>query len=171
MVGGQQFSFIDLYGPAVNYSTSHYTNSSFALFAQLGFKITDSYPGRGHFLRGGASHHHHNLFLLDPGIGKRGFHHMAFEVGSMHELFGGGNNMTRNGWDTMLGPGRHPISSCYFWYFKNPCGGAAEYDFDTDIVTDEWVPRDWAPTPESFAEWALEGIDTGRGLQVTKPKG
>lgn len=37
----QQFSFIDLYGSSVNYSTSHYTNSSFALFAQAGFKITD----------------------------------------------------------------------------------------------------------------------------------
>jgi iron complex outermembrane receptor protein len=37
----QQFSFIDLFGPAVNYSTSQYTNSSFALFGQAGFKITD----------------------------------------------------------------------------------------------------------------------------------
>tara|TARA_R110000787_G_scaffold174308_1_gene286921 strand:- start:47 stop:985 length:939 start_codon:yes stop_codon:yes gene_type:complete len=126
---------------------------------RLGFKITDSYPGRGHFLRGGASHHHHNLFLLDPGIGKRGFHHMAFEVGSMHELFGGGNNMTRNGWDTMLGPGRHPISSCYFWYFKNPCGGAAEYDFDSDVIDDNWKPGDFESTPENFAEWCLaEGM-------------
>lgn len=37
----QQFSFIDLFGQAVNYSTSHFTNSSFALFAQAGFKITN----------------------------------------------------------------------------------------------------------------------------------
>ena len=37
----QQFSFIDLYGPAVNYSTTHYTNNSLALFGQVGFKITD----------------------------------------------------------------------------------------------------------------------------------
>lgn len=37
----QQFSFIDLYGQAVNYSTTHYTNNSVALFGQVGFKITD----------------------------------------------------------------------------------------------------------------------------------
>jgi catechol 2,3-dioxygenase-like lactoylglutathione lyase family enzyme len=126
---------------------------------RLGFKITDAYPGRGYFARGGAAHNHHNLFLLDPGIGKRGFHHLAFEVGTIHELFGGGNNMTRHGWDTMLGPGRHPISSCYFWYFKNPCGGAAEYDFDSDVVDDDWEPTDFESTPQNFAEWCLaEGM-------------
>ena len=51
-------------------------------------------PGRGYFLRGGASHHHHNLFLLNVGK-KPGFHHLAFELGSIHELFGGGLNMTK----------------------------------------------------------------------------
>ena len=126
---------------------------------RLGFKLTDAYPGRGYFARGAAAHHHHNLFLLNPGQGKRGFHHVAFEVGNIHELFGGGNNMTREGWDTMIGPGRHPISSCYFWYFKNPCGGAAEYDFDSDVVDDNWEYREWESTPENFAEWALaEGM-------------
>jgi catechol 2,3-dioxygenase-like lactoylglutathione lyase family enzyme len=126
---------------------------------RLGFKLTDAYPGRGYFMRGSKAHNHHNLFLLDPGIGKRSFHHLAFEVGTIHELFGGGNNMTRQGWDTMIGPGRHPISSCYFWYFKNPCGGAAEYDFDSDVVDDNWVANDWQSTPENFAEWCLgEGM-------------
>ena len=126
---------------------------------RLGFRVTDSYPGRGCFMRCSAARHHHNLFLLDPGEGKRGFHHAAFEVGTIHELFGGGNNMTRKGWRTMLGPGRHPISSCYFWYFRNPCGGAAEYDFDSDVVDDDWEAREWDSTPENFAEWCLaEGM-------------
>ncbi|MBK20291.1 MAG: glyoxalase [Rhodospirillaceae bacterium] len=125
----------------------------------LGFKLTDSYPGRGYFMRCADANNHHNLFLLDPGKGKRSFHHLAFELGSIHELFGGGNNMTRNGWETMIGPGRHPVSSCYFWYFKNPCGGAAEYDFDSDVVDDNWQPRQWESTPENFAEWCLgEGM-------------
>ncbi len=126
---------------------------------RLGFKVTDMYPGRGYFARCGAAHHHHNLFLLDPGSGKRGFHHAAFELGTIHELFGGGNRMTRQGWKTMLGPGRHPISSCYFWYFHNPCGGGAEYDFDSDVVDDEWEAASWETTPENFAEWCLaEGM-------------
>ena len=90
---------------------------------------------------------------------KRGFHHLAFELGSIHELFGGGLNMTRRGWRTALGPGRHPISSCYFWYFHSPCGGAAEYDFDSDLVDERWVPGSFEQTPEVFAEWCLaEGM-------------
>jgi catechol 2,3-dioxygenase-like lactoylglutathione lyase family enzyme len=125
---------------------------------RLGFIASDSYPGRGYFLRGGASNHHHDLFLLDVGK-KRGFHHLAFELSSIHELFGGGLNMTRRGWRTALGPGRHPVSSCYFWYFHSPCGGAAEYDFDSDVVDERWVPGVHAQTPEMFAEWCLaEGM-------------
>jgi catechol 2,3-dioxygenase-like lactoylglutathione lyase family enzyme len=125
---------------------------------RLGFIASDSYPGRGYFLRGGASNHHHDLFVLNVGK-RRGFHHLAFEVSSIHELFGGGLNMTRLGWRTALGPGRHPISSCYFWYFHSPCGGAAEYDFDSDLVDERWVPGEFAQTPEVFAEWCLaEGM-------------
>jgi catechol 2,3-dioxygenase-like lactoylglutathione lyase family enzyme len=135
---------------------------------RLGFKLTDSYPGRGYFLRAGASNEHHNLFLLKAGENK-GFNHIAFELGSIHELFGGGTHMMDKGWETHLGPGRHPISSCYFWYFKNPCGGAAEYDFDSDFITDEWNPKDWESAPGSFAEWTLaEGIQRYETIQTGK---
>jgi catechol 2,3-dioxygenase-like lactoylglutathione lyase family enzyme len=133
---------------------------------RLGFKVTDSYPGQGYFLRAGASSDHHNLFLLKVGD-EVGFHHAAFELGSIHELFGGGLNMGARGWDTHLGPGRHPISSCYFWYFKNPCGGAAEYDWDSDHITDSWVAREWERAPDVFAEWALEsGMQLYGGVQT-----
>ncbi|MDE2263918.1 MAG: VOC family protein [Gammaproteobacteria bacterium] len=139
---------------------------------RLGFKVSDSYRGTGYFLRGGASVNHHNLFLLDPGgKGERlGFHHLAFEMADIHEVFGGGLHMTRKGWPTMLGPGRHPVSSCYFWYFLNPCGGGAEYDFDSDIVGESWVPREFEQTPEAFAEWCLQsGMEESllyRGVQT-----
>lgn len=133
---------------------------------RLGFKLTDSYKGRGHFLRCGASNEHHNLFLMHAGEDK-GFHHVAFEVRDMHELFGGGTYLSSRGWQTHIGPGRHPISSAYFWYFRNPCGGAAEYDFDSDYVTDDWEVREWDMVPEAFAEWAAaEGIDRYAGVQT-----
>lgn len=125
---------------------------------RLGFVITDGYPGRGHFLRGADARNHHNLFFLNP-ANKTGFHHLAFEVSDIHEIFGGGLNMTRKGWQTMLGPGRHPISSCYFWYFHNPCGGAAEYDFDSDVIDENWKAGEFESSPEMFAEWCLaEGM-------------
>lgn len=136
---------------------------------RLGFLVSDCYPGRGYFMRGGASIHHHDLFVLNVG-NKRGYHHVAFELGSIHELFGGGLNMTRRGWQTALGPGRHPISSCYFWYFHCPSGGAAEYDFDSDQVDERWQPGEFEQTPENFAEWCLaEGMQETllyRGVQT-----
>jgi hypothetical protein len=78
--------------------------------------------------------------------------------------------MDKRGWETHIGPGRHPVSSAYFWYFVNPCGGSAEYDFDADICTEAWEARYFPPTPESFAEWALpKGIEavSYRGGQTT----
>jgi catechol 2,3-dioxygenase-like lactoylglutathione lyase family enzyme len=135
---------------------------------RLGFVTTDRYPSHGHFLRCDGASEHHNLFLLD-GKGTMGLHHVAFEVRDIHEVFGGGCHMDSLGWETHLGPGRHPISSAYFWYFRNPCGGAAEYDADTDVVTDDWQPRVFEPTPESFAEWALaDGINKYGGTQTIK---
>jgi len=56
-----------------------------------------------------------------------------------------------------LGPGRHPISSAYFWYFENPCGGLIEYNADEDHLTAAWLPRDFEPGPTVFAEWAIDG--------------
>lgn len=154
-------------GDAIEDAVAFYTE-------RLGFIVSDCYPGRGYFLRASASHHHHDLFLLNVGP-KRGFHHVAFELGSIHELFGGGLKMTRQGWTTALGPGRHPISSCYFWYFHCPSGGAAEYDFDSDQVDENWVPGSFEQTPERFAEWCLaEGMQDSllyKGVQRAETAG
>ena len=75
----------------------------------------------------------------------------------IHEVFGGGLHFSRCGWETQLGPGRHPISSAYFWYFKNPAGGLIEYYADEDQLTADWQPREFEPGPTVFAEWAVDG--------------
>ena len=135
---------------------------------KLGFQLSDSYPDLGYFLRAGLSDEHHNLFFFNPD-GSKGFHHAAFNCRDIHEVFGGGLHMTNQGWKTHIGPGRHPISSAYFWYFHNPNGGAAEYDFDTDVCTDAWQPREFEPSPDAFAEWALEGgIERYTGMQTAR---
>ena len=132
---------------------------------RLGFKLTDSYVGRGCFLRCGKSIDHHNLFMFQM-PDSRGFHHCAFEVRDFHEVFGGGLRMNELGWKTHLGPGRHNVTSAYYWYFRNPCGGAAEYGYDTDRVTDNWIPRSIEPSDGAFAEWSLEeGLGRFAGLQ------
>ncbi len=128
-----------------------------AFYAELGFVASDRYPGRGAFMRCAPRGGHHDLFLLSTPDGKRGLNHVAFTVRDIHEVFGGGLAVSRCGWDTQLGPGRHPISSAYFWYFRNPAGGLIEYYADEDELTEAWLPRDFEPGPTMFAEWAVDG--------------
>ncbi len=126
-------------------------------YQALGFHLSDRYPGRGHFLRCSARGGHHDLFLLQTPEGKRGLNHVAFTVRDLHEVIGGGLQMARCGWETQLGPGRHPISSALFWYFKSPAGALVEYYADEDVLTENWKPRDFQPSPTMFAEWAIAG--------------
>ncbi|MFP6562611.1 VOC family protein [Paraburkholderia sp. B3] len=140
----------------------------------LGFETSDRYPNRGAFMRCAPHGGHHDLFLLALPDGKKGLNHVAFTVRDIHEVFGGGLHISRCGWTTQLGPGRHPVSSAYFWYFKNPAGGLIEYYADEDILTPEWQPRDFEPGPTVFAEWAIDGgLDgnTRRQKNAQAPEG
>ena len=128
-----------------------------AFYKRLGFVSSDRYPGRGVFLRCKAEGGHHQLFLLQLPNRPAGVNHVAFAVRDIHEVFGGGLHMSRCGWKTQLGPGRHPISSAYFWYFENPCGGLIEYNADEDHLTAAWQERTFEPGPTVFAEWAVDG--------------
>jgi catechol 2,3-dioxygenase-like lactoylglutathione lyase family enzyme len=123
----------------------------------LGFTISDQYPNRGVFLRCSKTGGHHDVFLLQVPGKPKGLNHVAFTVRDIHEVFGGGLAMSRAGWKTQLGPGRHPISSAYFWYFECPVGGLIEYNADEDHLTDAWQAREFEPSPTRFAEWAVDG--------------
>ncbi len=121
---------------------------------RLGFWLSDRYVGgAGVFLRWARRSEHHNMFLLKSPTGLPALHHLAFEVSGQHEVFGGGLELARRGWETDVGPGRHPISSAYFWYFKNPLGGSIEYFCDPDYVTEHWKPRQFRLN--RFSEWHL----------------
>ena len=133
-----------------------------AFYAKLGFVTSDRYPGRGAFMRCDARGGHHDLFLLRTPDGKRGLNHVAFTVRDIHEVFGGGLHFSGKGHETQLGPGRHPISSAYFWYFRCPAGGLIEYYADEDQLTEAWQARDFEPGPTVFAEWAIDGGIDGR---------
>lgn len=138
----------------------------------LGFVVSDRYPGRGHFLRCAPRGGHHDLFLLQLPQARNGLNHVAFTVRDHHEVFGGGLHMSRCGWNTELGPGRHPISSAIFWYFASPAGALVEYYADEDELTENWQPREFTPGPTLFAEWAIKGgIDgnTRRQMDAQAP--
>jgi catechol-2,3-dioxygenase len=133
---------------------------------KLGFCVSDRYPGRGVFLRCAAEGGHHDLFLLQPPKPKRGLNHVAFAVRDIHEVFGGGLHISRCGWETEIGPGRHPISSAYFWYVNNPAGALAEYYTDEDQLDGRWEPREFQQAPEVFAEWAVIGGIDGKSRRA-----
>jgi catechol 2,3-dioxygenase-like lactoylglutathione lyase family enzyme len=136
----------------------------------LGFVVSDRYPDRGNFMRCAAEGGHHDLFLLQLDAPRAGLNHVAFSVRDIHEVFGGGMHMARQGWSTELGPGRHPISSAIFWYFHNPAGALVEYYTDEDQLTAAWQPRDFTPGPTVFAEWAIQGgIDGHTRRQQSAP--
>lgn len=140
----------------------------------LGFVVSDRYPGRGAFMRCAPEGGHHDLFLLQPPVPRKGLNHVAFTVRDLHEVIGGGMHMSRQGWKTELGPGRHPVSSALFWYFESPAGALVEYYTDEDELTGDWQPRDFTPGPTVFAEWAIKGgIDghTRRQLNAEAPSG
>lgn len=125
---------------------------------RLGFCLSDRYAGGAAiFLRFAAKSQHHNLFMIWSKEGNTRHHHTAFEVRDIHEVFGGGIAFDKLGWETEVGPGRHPISSAYFWYFKNPCEGAVEYFTDSDYLTEDWKPHNYKVN--KFSEWHLvDGI-------------
>lgn len=137
---------------------------------RLGFVVSDSYPGNAAFLRARTPGPHHDAFVLER-PGKPGLNHVAFTVGSLHEVVGGGMDMMRRGWTTDLGPGRHPISSALFWYMRSPFGGSFEYYTDDDYCTDAWQPGEFERRPEMFAEWAIAGgIDGHSRRQFVAPQ-
>ncbi len=139
-----------------------------AFYQKIGFKLSDRYPGYGSFLRTADRGGHHNLFYLQLPNGARGLNHIAFKVRDIHEVFGGGMHVSRCGWKTQLGPGKHPISSAFFWYFHNPAGGLVEYYADEDILTEAWEPRDFTPAPAVYAEWAITGGIDGNTRRQAK---
>lgn len=128
----------------------------------LGFQVSDRYIDRAVFLRMQARGGHHSLFLLKVPQRGRGLNHVAFTVRDIHEVIGGGLAMTRQQWTTFIGPGRHPVSSAYFWYVNSPLGGAFEYYTNEDYLTEAWRPRELEHSLTSFTEWAIEG-----GIDIT----
>ncbi|EJD6080322.1 VOC family protein [Providencia rettgeri] len=146
--------------------------STEAFYCQkLGFQVSDRYIDRAVFLRAQVNGCHHNLFLLKLPHRGSGLNHVAFTVRDIHEVIGGGLAMNRQQWSTFIGPGRHPISSAYFWYVNSPTGGAFEYYTNDDFLTDKWQPRELEHSLVSFTEWAVEGgldYETRRQVKPVK---
>ena len=84
--------------------------------------------------RGASPTDHHTLFLLQGPQGV-GFHHAAFEVVDVDDLFRGHDRLSQAGWTPEWGVGRHLLGSQVFDYWKDPWGHVLEHWTDGDLLT------------------------------------
>jgi len=88
MIPVQRLNHAVLYVTDVERSVAFYQ-------AAFGFEVVDEVPGRAAFLRAAGTTNHHDLglFSVGPGAprpepGRVGLYHLAWEVGSIHDLVG-----------------------------------------------------------------------------------
>ena len=127
---------------------------------RLGFRVTDRMTNAGTFMQCDGSTFHHCILLYHRGDHRR-WNHLAFEVADFDALMGSGNYISKKGWETTSGPGRHSLGSNWFWYFRCPLGGEIEFFTDMDRMDADWEPRTWKESPP-YARWML-----GDGLVST----
>ncbi len=113
---------------------------------RLQFRISDRVLDNGDFLRASGSLDHHNLFIQHR-VDKLTFNHAAFVLDDFDQVKLAGRYVRDNGWTTAIEPGTHYVSSQQYWYFKNPCGGEAEYFASELEVGDSWKTRVWETAP------------------------
>lgn len=124
-------------------------------FLENGFVITDSIKNKSVFLRSKQENPHHQILVMQS-IEKQGFQHIALNVKDVYSVITKGLNLSSKGHKTILGPGRHVISSSTTWYF-NTVLGAFELTADEDYLTNDWQPTVYDPVDSLVYEWAIEG--------------
>jgi catechol 2,3-dioxygenase-like lactoylglutathione lyase family enzyme len=112
----------------------------------LGFKVSDIYgddmiPGGMVFMRCNADHH--GVALIGGASGpenKRGLHHMAFEVGTLDEVFRARNFLRENG-ATIVFEGRRRAGVQIAVEFLDPDGHNLEIYWCIDQIGTDGVAR------------------------------
>lgn len=103
----------------------------------LGLGLSDR-SGPAAFLHGVHGSEHHMIAFGESA--RAGFHHCAWEVGSVDEVGQGAAQMASAGYSDGWGLGRHVLGSNYFFYVRDPWGSFSEYSFDMDYIS---MDMDW----------------------------
>ena len=113
----------------------------------LGLRLSDGSQNIIAFMHGAHGSDHHLVALAKSAGG--GLHHTSWDVGSIHDVGHGIEQLKRHGYGQGWGVGRHVLGSNYFFY--------AEYSFDIDFVPHDvdWPAADHAPE-DSFDIWGPE---------------
>ena len=118
----------------------------------LGLRLSDMSKGIVAFMHAPHSSDHHLLAFAKSHA--PGLHHTSWDVGSVHEVGLGSEQMRDSGYADGWGVGRHVLGSNYFYYVRDPWGSYAEYSFDIDFVSSDldWPAADHPPQ-DSFYVW------------------
>jgi catechol 2,3-dioxygenase-like lactoylglutathione lyase family enzyme len=118
----------------------------------LGLRLSDRSGEGVAFLHGiHGSDHHLIAFAKSDGPG---LHHLSWDVGSVHEVGLGAQQMLDGGFASGWGLGRHVLGSNYFHYVRDPWGSYAEYSSDIDYIAadQDWASGDYPPE-DAFYVW------------------
>ena len=96
----------------------------------------------------------HHRFALFP-TNEAGVQHINFQVRETDDLMQSSYFFNERQIRIVFGPGRHATSGARFLYFEGPDGMVYEYSCGVKIIEpeDEWRPRQFPFTPESFCVW------------------
>jgi 2,3-dihydroxy-p-cumate/2,3-dihydroxybenzoate 3,4-dioxygenase len=96
-------------------------------------------------------HHRFALFPTD----KPGVQHINFQVKETDDIMRSSYFLQNRQVRIVFGPGRHATSGARFLYFEGPDGMVYEYSCGVRMIEpeDEWRPRQFPFTPESFCVW------------------
>ena len=138
-------SHILLFTPDVQRQIDFYTQV-------LGLRLSDRSSDIVAFMHGPHASDHHLVALAKSQA--PGLHHSSWDVGSLHEVGLGAEQMRDRGYTSGWGLGRHVLGSNYFYYVRDPWGSYSEYSFDIDFVPADldWPAADHAPE-DSFYVW------------------
>jgi catechol 2,3-dioxygenase len=144
----RRLAHVGLFCSDLQQSTAFYTDI-------LGLRLSDE-AGVIAFLRGIHGSDHHVIALIKSD--GPGFHHVSWDMASIHEVGLGAQQMANAGYRAGWGLGRHVLGSNYFHYVRDPWGSYCEFSADIDYIADgqlwhagHFTPEDgfflWGPEP------------------------
>ncbi|WP_416424533.1 VOC family protein [Pseudomonas sp. App30] len=133
-----RLSHVLLFSPDVLASIDFYEQA-------LGLRLSDKSQDIIAFMHATHGCDHHLVAFAKSSA--KGWHHAAWEVGSIDQVGVGAAQMASAGYHDGWGTGRHALGSNYFHYVRDPWGSFCEYSADMDFIAEgvTWPSGDFHP--------------------------
>ena len=121
----------------------------------LGLRLSDRVQDVIAFTQTPHGSDHHLMAYVKSD--QRGLHHTSWDLGSIHAVGLGAEQMRTAGYKEGWGLGRHVLVSNFYHYVRDSWGGYTEYSCDIDFVASDldWPPANHDPE-DSLYVWGPE---------------